>query len=267
MCHIGTIHAQKIQRRLALEFFLESVMKIATQIAAALAAAVMVAAAPAAAVNVVANGDFEAGNVGFSSGYTFQIPGQYGNPGTALDAGLYAIDTNANNTHLAWVNLADHTSGSGRYLIANGAGTNTPLWQQTVNVLPGFTYNFSAWVADVCCLVGGVANSLNGVSPPAFVFTVTDGQNSTNVANFSFPAFNAGVWQKFNGNFANVTATSLLLTITNLNQTAAGNDLGLDDISFNAVGGVPETATWIMMITGFGMVGFARRRQVRTVAA
>jgi hypothetical protein len=30
---------------------------------------------------------------------------------------------------------------------------------------------------------------------------------------------------------------------------------------------VPEPATWALLVLGFGLVGFARRRQVRTVAA
>jgi hypothetical protein len=51
-----------------------------------------------------------------------------------------------------------------------------------------------------------------------------------------------------------------------LDTDAAGNEDGLavDDFSISAVtaaGAVPETATWGMMIVGFGLIGFALRRR------
>lgn len=229
-----------------------------------LLAAALLIAAPAAAANVVTNGNFSAGNTGFSSAYTFQVPGQYGNPGTALGEGLYAIDTDANNTHVAWVNLPDHTGDqAGLYLIANGSGSDITLWEQTVSVTPNTTYNFSAWTADVCCKVPGVASQLAGVSPPSFTFRVIDGQTTTTLGAFSPSTF--GVWQQFSGQYSNGGATSLTLRIINLNNLAAGNDLGLDDISF--ANAVPEPATWAMLIAGFGLVGASMRRRSRAVAA
>jgi hypothetical protein len=231
---------------------------------AACASAVAIAATPAAAVNLITNGDFSAGNSGFTSLYVFRSPGQYGNPGLSLAEGLYAIDTNADNTHSAWVNLPDHTGDTaGLYLIANGAGDDIALWQQDVAVTANTTYNFSAFVADVCC--NSNASALNGQFPPSFVLRVSDGITSTDVANFGFPLNSAGVWQQFGGSFFNGSATSLSLSIVNLNTVPGGNDLGLDDISLTAVAGVvPEPASWAMLIAGFGLVGAAARRRRRT---
>ncbi|WP_199553568.1 PEPxxWA-CTERM sorting domain-containing protein [Sandaracinobacteroides hominis] len=56
-----------------------------------------------------------------------------------------------------------------------------------------------------------------------------------------------------------LTAGSNTLTLS-----YSGNGQGLGDegwgISNLTVAGVPEPATWVMLIAGFGMVGFARRR-------
>jgi hypothetical protein len=46
-----------------------------------------------------------------------------------------------------------------------------------------------------------------------------------------------------------------------LAATATNKDM------FSVITAVPEPATWAMLLVGFGLVGFARRRQVRTVAA
>ena len=53
-----------------------------------------------------------------------------------------------------------------------------------------------------------------------------------------------------------------------------GGDLDYDDLRFvftnvggGEVGGIPEPATWAMLITGFGLVGFAARRRKARVTA
>jgi PEP-CTERM motif len=40
-----------------------------------------------------------------------------------------------------------------------------------------------------------------------------------------------------------------------------GNTAGLDGVTFGDTGGVPEPASWALMITGFGLVGAAMRRR------
>jgi hypothetical protein len=103
-------------------------------------------AAPAYAVpvNLITNGDFEAGNTGFTSGYS-PVTDIYQN---SLEPPLvYAIGTSPNLYHSAWLNFGDHTSGTGKMMIVNGTTTEPPavVWGQDVTgltpnepVLPSF---------------------------------------------------------------------------------------------------------------------------------
>lgn len=218
-------------------------------------AAALLAAAPAAAVNLVSNGNFSAGNTGFSSSYDYRAPGNYGG---ALAEGLYAIDTSAINTHPAWQDYADHTGDTaGLYLIANGAGNASTVWQQTITVNPLSRYNFSAFAANSCCN----ANQ----APPNFSmldFQVDTGNGFTTVGSFTLSG--VGVWIGSGGTFSAGAGTSATVRIINTNTVAGGNDFGIDDISVSAV---PEPATWGLMLIGFGMAGTALRRRTRAVAA
>lgn len=62
------------------------------------------------------------------------------------------------------------------------------------------------------------------------------------------------------------TARYVRLTLSDCPQpkSASGGGCGLGEIAFEA-GGVPEPATWAMMIAGFGVLGAAARRR-RTAA-
>ena len=94
--------------------------------------------------NLVVNGDFENGNTAFTSGYTL---GDVSNPG------FYAIGTNPSTAAGAfgdWCNCGDHTSGTGKMMIVNGAtDASLPIWEETVAVRPSTSYTFSYWGAEV----------------------------------------------------------------------------------------------------------------------
>jgi len=222
---------------------------------ALLLAAALLAATPAAAVNLVTNGNFSAGDTGFTSDYSYRAPGNYGG---ALAEGLYAIDTNAITTHPAWASFADKTGdAAGLYFIANGAGFNSIAWQQTVTVNPGSRYNFAAFAANLCCN----ANQ----SPPNFSmldFQVDSGNGFTSVGTFTLSG--VGIWISNTGEFTAGAGNSVVARIVNTNIDAGGNDFALDNIS---VGNVPEPATWGLMVIGFGMVGAGMRRRSSAVAA
>lgn len=86
-------------------------------------------------VNLITNGNFEAGDSGFTSGYT-PVTAIYQN---SLQPPLvYAIGTNPNSYHSAWATFGDHTSGTGKMMIVNGTTVTPPavVWGQDVTGLP-----------------------------------------------------------------------------------------------------------------------------------
>lgn len=222
----------------------------------ALATALLAIAAPAAAANLVTNGNFSAGDTGFTSDYSYRAPGNYGG---ALAEGLYAIDTSAFNTHPAWQNFADHTGDAAAlYLIANGAGNASTIWQQSVSVTANSTYNFSVFAANTCCNANQAPPNFSELSLQA-----DSGSGFVSVAEFTLSG--VGTWLSTGGNFT-AGSSNVVLRIVNNNTIAGGNDFALDDISLTAVA-VPEPATWGLMVAGFGLVGAGMRRRSRAIAA
>nr|MBP6731815.1 hypothetical protein [Chitinophagales bacterium] len=192
--------------------------------------------------NLVTNGDFSAGNTGFTSAYTYVSPAD--NAATPLSGGthtglvpegVYAVDGNAHDYHPAFDGL-DHTTGSGSFfMITNGSGTpNTEVWSQTVNnILPNTTYYFSTWVSSV-----------NPDSPAELNFSINGQPLGTT---FFAPAGVSGTWVQFYQTWNSGSSTSADIAIVNQNVTLGGNDFGLDDISFTTV--CPDTRTVTVTIS------------------
>ncbi|MCB9044500.1 MAG: hypothetical protein H6550_00030, partial [Chitinophagales bacterium] len=107
--------------------------------------------------DLVVNGDFSAGNTGFTSGYVYDPTPN----GLYAPESEYAIHYNAQYTHTNFWGY-DHTVNNGlspnNFMIVNGAkySPQPTVWQETVNVEPNTDYYFSAY-----------AISLNNVSPYA----------------------------------------------------------------------------------------------------
>jgi hypothetical protein len=107
-------------------------------------------AVPAASANLVANADFDAGNSGFSSSYTY-VDASLTNGTSLYPETAYTVGSNAIYYHSLWAGVAG-LGGSGRYLIVNGATSPRLLWQQTVGgVAAGTSYFFEAFAANICC--------------------------------------------------------------------------------------------------------------------
>lgn len=164
---------------------------------------------------LVTNGGFNSGNTGFSSGYAYTPP-----PNTA--AAQYYVGTGIQTS--TWnggmFSNGDHTSGTGNYMLVNGAGTaGVSVWCQTVPVTANTNYNFSAWVS-----------SLNNSSPAILEFSI----NGVPIgSSFNAPA-TWGSWQQFSASWNSGAVTSANICIVNLNTNPSGNDFGLDDISFQS---------------------------------
>src|ERR1700749_1397898 len=115
-------------------------------VAAALVAAAVSFSPALAAPNLITNGDFSAGNTGFTSGYTYVAP----TANSMYPEGLYTIASDPYSVHNLWVSIP----GGNPQLIVNGAtnGSTTPVWgEQNISMVKSGIYSFSADITDVCC--------------------------------------------------------------------------------------------------------------------
>ncbi|GGH65012.1 T9SS type B sorting domain-containing protein [Phaeocystidibacter marisrubri] len=157
------------------------------------------------------NGDFTSGNTGFTSQYVY-------NATSIWNEGTYAVGTNPNSVHPNFGTWGDHTTGSGNYMLVNGSTSgNRILWQQNVAFPANTTVTMTWWM-------------LTFVTPPGSLILRVNGQNIG--AQISTPN-SAGVWSRAQFSFTtpNATGNSNIQIIT-VSSLVAGNDFGLDDISF-----------------------------------
>ncbi|MGQ9487108.1 MAG: PEP-CTERM sorting domain-containing protein [Armatimonadota bacterium] len=187
--------------------------------------------------NLIVNGDFEAGNTGFTTDYTHDSTP----PMSGL--GYYAIGTNPKTWNNLWASYGDHTSGSGKMFIADGytVGDKT-VWQQTVTVASYTPYIFSYWAA-----------SSDGSNPATFRAFI----NGVQIGDLQLPE-QTGLWKKFEAVWNSGAATSATIRLVDLVTAGIGNDFTLDDISLQAV---PEPATIWLLTTGISAVALRRRRK------
>lgn len=214
-------------------------------------AAVALSATALSAAELVTNGDFSAGNTGFATTYSYV---DY-----SAVAGTYNIGGNAVSLCGCWANLGDHTSGVGKYMILDGAQSGLDFFDETFDIVANSTYTLSFWAAQL------------GGGPAA---TIVAAFNNVQLGGGFTPSGTA--WEHYSFTFNTNVAGSVTTGTIGLRDIATGtqyNDFAIDDVSFTgaaptAVGGVPEPATWALLIGGFALTGMAvRRRERRAVVA
>ena len=180
--------------------------------------------------NMVTNGNFESGNIGFVTDYNYSNTVSTYGWGTAIigDANSYTINTSSANvhSHFATYPCTDHTSGSGLCMFVNGSGTpNTCVWQQTIQTTPNTDYIFIAWVATLSSSPTSSGNALASLQ-----FSI-NGQTIGPV--FNSPPQTA-TWERFCQPWNSGNNTQAVIKIINQNiEEGGGNDFALDDISFS----------------------------------
>lgn len=171
---------------------------------------------------LVVNGDFSQGNTGFVSDYNDSI--------STWNRGTFRVSTNPQATHPGFSPCLDHTSGGGNMMVVNGSNVlNEIVWQQTINVIPFRTYEYSTWVINVVPTFNlpELQFSINGqlIGP---IFT-------------SLP--NPCDWSQFFTTWYSDTATTATIRIINQSTAGVGNDFAIDDISFRAICSATDSVT------------------------
>jgi len=159
--------------------------------------------------NLVTNGDFSGGSLGFSTTYTPEGTGSTSTPGD------YAVATDPNLYDGSWPAMGDHTTGSGNMLIIDGSYTSgASFWCETMTVTPGTNYIFTVWTALLHNPLPSIQLSINSIN----VGTIT-------------PPSIAGIWQQYQVLWNSGTATSANICMSDLMAAGFGNDFAIDDIS------------------------------------
>lgn len=167
--------------------------------------------------NLVVNGNFEAGNSGFSSSYGHQLD--------LVPESKYYVTNDAKKTHFGFTGSGH--SGSGNFMVVNGSPAgNVSVWCQSIKVVPHTRYSFSTWL---CTISQG--------NPAALQFSI-NGKNFGNI--FNAP-LKTGSWIQFFELWNSGTDSTATICIVNQNTVANGNDFGLDDIEFSTC--LPNTAS------------------------
>ena len=168
-------------------------------------------------INLVPNGDFEAGYTGFTSTYALaaQTAAGLGPEGT------YDIVVDPFSRHKDFSHCIDHTTGTGKQMVINGSpASDAIVWSTTVNVEKYTDYQFSYWVQSVF--------SQNPSQLQLYV-------NNVAIWNPYTADLGTCTWKQFNYNWNSGSETQAILTLRNKNTIAQGNDFALDDIVFQHV--------------------------------
>jgi len=195
------------------------------------AAALVLLPATANAAGIV-NGSFEAGTA----------PGSFSTVGGGNSSTITGWTVTGNSVDYIGSYWAAQDLGRSVDLNGNGQGGI----QQTFDTIAGLFYNVDFWLAgnpDGAPITKTVRVSATGADDGDFTFDST-GISRANMG-----------WKKYTYSFL---AAGPSTTLSFASQDPGFYGAALDNVS---VAAVPEPGTWALMLAGFGLAGFAMRRQ------
>ncbi len=171
--------------------------------------------------NLIYNGDFFLGNIGFTSDYNFYASN------TSNTQKAYGVVSLPNLWEVGFQNCVDHTNGTGKMMVIDGStsnGGNDKVWCQTIPVTPGQNYTFTYWIqtlalpspANIEVLINGVSIG-SDLAPNVLCSSV------------------ATPWILRSYAWASNANTTAQICIYNRNIASSGNDFAIDDLVFSRV--------------------------------
>jgi len=168
--------------------------------------------------NLVKNSGFELGNTGFTSTHTNC---NNSNCLLPLAANGYAIGTDANYFNSNYTGK-DHTTGTGNFMVVNGADPSLVVWKQTLQITPNADYVFGTWIST---MTGGT----NPKSEIRFLI------NGTQIGSTYAAPDVVNEWKQVFTTWNSGSNTTATLEIMDVLQASNRNEYGLDDIFFGKI--------------------------------
>lgn len=176
--------------------------------------------------NLVFNGDFSLGNIGFDTYYKHYSTNFENAPRT------YNVGKDPSSWSSILPNCGDHTSGNGNMLMVNGyngysamSGGSVPVWEQSIKVNGTTNYVFSFWVHSFSEINPAKINvAFNGSFAKVYFLDLPSTKVCGNWIQFSVNYFSGWLNEWVNIEIVNSGS-----------YTDVGNDFAIDDISFTAV--------------------------------
>lgn len=180
--------------------------------------------------DVIANGNFEGGNVGFQTGMTYvTLPAYVGTNSYVINE--YVPDASYWNTDNPF-NPATQTRGDGKFLISDGpTSAGSLIWKQTVNILPNKDYTFSIDHVNICWnnSPGNTRVAENDLEFSVFVNGVLCGSYKTDGRG---EYVGVGRWKTDGFVWNSGSLSQALIEIKTKNSEVHGYDFGFDNIKF-----------------------------------
>ena len=187
-------------------------------------------------LNLIPNGSFEMGNEGVGSSYSYSS--------NSTPPGYYSITNRASSLYGDFKDPVggDHTDGGyGMYMVVNSDGLKgEKAWHTEVQVEPNSEYEFTVFFCNLFRLLPPKTDfafengDVKGNDPQIKVTVGTD------VILIERDYFHMFKWLKGSATWYSGEHNGVVqISIENLNASAKGNDLALDDLSFVFVRTMP----------------------------
>jgi len=164
--------------------------------------------------NLLANGDFGQGNVGFVTDSSYS-PAVVGIDSTY--PGAYAITANPDSLYHGSCSGGDHTPNNAMMVVDGSTVAGAPCWKQTVSVTPNTSYNFSGWYM-----------ATTSDSPRALITVSINGV----VVFGPQQADSLCSWAQMTASWNSGSSTTATIAISSASSASTGNDFALDDLLF-----------------------------------
>lgn len=160
----------------------------------------------------------------------------------------FMLTSNANNgDNGKWLNLADHTTGTGRMMVVNADAADNIFFKDGISGLcPGQQYSMFFYAA----FIGNsdyntVCNAFGGFRYPKVMMTIRDAATGLVITQISTADITNTNWQQYGLKWVMPAGYTGAITfeLSNNAHGGCGNDIAIDDIQFGSCDPMPTVST------------------------